>query len=99
MGGDPSNRKPVGAEPRAPLREGRLPASGGMQGQVRRTAMPTRHLVVGGGMTGHAAAAAIREADRAGTVAMLAAEPERPYARPPLSKGLWLGKPEDEVFL
>ena len=61
--------------------------------------MPTRHLVVGGGMTGHAAAAAIRETDPGGAIAMLAAEPERPYARPPLSKGLWLGKPEEEVFL
>ena len=50
-------------------------------------------------MTGHAAAAAIREADPGASVAMLAAEPERPYARPPLSKGLWLGKREDEVFL
>ncbi len=61
--------------------------------------MATRYLIVGGGMTGHAAAAAIREADPGGAVAMLAAEPERPYARPPLSTGLWLGKPEDKVFL
>lgn len=50
-------------------------------------------------MTGHAAAAAIREADPGADIAMLAAEPDRPYARPPLSKGLWLGKPEQEVFL
>lgn len=58
-----------------------------------------RHLIVGGGMTGHAAAAAIREADPEGAIAMLAAEPERPYARPPLTKGLWLGKPEESVWL
>ena len=50
-------------------------------------------------MTGHAAAAAIREADPEGAIAMLAAEPERPYARPPLTKGLWLGKPEESVWL
>jgi NADPH-dependent 2,4-dienoyl-CoA reductase/sulfur reductase-like enzyme len=58
-----------------------------------------RYLVVGGGMTGHAAAQAIREVDPEGAVTMLAAEVERPYARPPLSKGLWLGKPEEKVFL
>ncbi len=59
----------------------------------------SRYLIVGGGMTGHAAAAAIREADPDGGIAMLSAEPDRPYARPPLSKGLWLGKPEEQVFL
>ncbi len=58
-----------------------------------------RYLVVGGGMTGHAAAAAIREVDPNGTIAMIAAEQDRPYARPPLSKGLWLGKAEESVWL
>ncbi len=58
-----------------------------------------RYLIVGGGMTGHAAAAAIREADPEGAIEMIAAEPDRPYARPPLSKGLWLGKPEEKVWL
>jgi NADPH-dependent 2,4-dienoyl-CoA reductase/sulfur reductase-like enzyme len=62
--------------------------------------MPTqRYLIVGGGMTGHAAAAAIREADPEGAIAILSEEPVRPYARPPLSKGLWLGKPEQSVWL
>jgi 3-phenylpropionate/trans-cinnamate dioxygenase ferredoxin reductase subunit len=59
----------------------------------------TRYLIVGGGMTGHAAAAAIAATDPAGSVAMLAAEPDRPYARPPLSKGLWLGKDEESVWM
>jgi NADPH-dependent 2,4-dienoyl-CoA reductase/sulfur reductase-like enzyme len=58
-----------------------------------------RYLVVGGGMTGHAAAAAIRELDPSGTLAMFGADPERPYARPPLSKGLWFGKPEEKIWL
>ncbi len=58
-----------------------------------------RYLIVGGGMTGHAAATAIREADPGGALAMIAAEPDRPYARPPLTKGLWLGKPEEKVWL
>jgi len=59
----------------------------------------TRYLIVGGGMAGHAAAAAIRELDGEAPLAMIAAEPERPYARPPLSKGLWLGKAEESVWL
>jgi NADPH-dependent 2,4-dienoyl-CoA reductase/sulfur reductase-like enzyme len=58
-----------------------------------------RYLIVGGGMTGHAAAAAIREADPKGSIAMISADTERPYARPPLTKGLWLGKAEDTVWL
>jgi NADPH-dependent 2,4-dienoyl-CoA reductase/sulfur reductase-like enzyme len=58
-----------------------------------------RYVVVGGGMTGHAAAAAIRELDRDAPLAMISAEPDAPYARPPLSKGLWLGKPEEKVWL
>jgi 3-phenylpropionate/trans-cinnamate dioxygenase ferredoxin reductase subunit len=58
-----------------------------------------RHLIVGGGMTGHAAAAAIREADPGAHIEMISQEPDRPYARPPLSKGLWLGKAEESVWL
>ncbi len=58
-----------------------------------------RYLIIGGGMTGHAAAAAIREADREGAIAILSEESVRPYARPPLSKGLWMGKPEQSVWL
>ena len=57
-----------------------------------------RYLVVGGGLAAHAAASAIRKLDRDGSLALLSAEPERPYARPPLSKGLWAGKPEESVF-
>jgi NADPH-dependent 2,4-dienoyl-CoA reductase/sulfur reductase-like enzyme len=59
----------------------------------------TRYLIIGGGMAGHAAAAALREADPAGAIALLGEERERPYARPPLSKGLWQGKPEETVWL
>ncbi len=59
----------------------------------------TRYLIVGGGMTGHAAATAIREADPTGAIAMIAEERHPPYARPPLSKGLWAGKPRETVFL
>jgi 3-phenylpropionate/trans-cinnamate dioxygenase ferredoxin reductase component len=58
-----------------------------------------RYLIVGGGMTGHAAAVAIRELDPDGRLAILSAEDDRPYARPPLSKGLWLGKEEASIWL
>jgi NADPH-dependent 2,4-dienoyl-CoA reductase/sulfur reductase-like enzyme len=58
-----------------------------------------RHLIVGGGMTAHAAAQAIRELQPDASITLLSAEPERPYARPPLSKGLWLGKGEETVWL
>jgi NADPH-dependent 2,4-dienoyl-CoA reductase/sulfur reductase-like enzyme len=60
----------------------------------------TQHLIVGGGMAGHAAAAAIREVDREAAIALVGEEPDPPYARPPLSKALWLGKQQrEDVFL
>lgn len=50
------------------------------------------YLIVGGGMTAAAAAQAICEVDEAADVAVVSAEANRPYDRPPLSKGLWTGK-------
>ena len=58
-----------------------------------------RYLIVGAGMTAHAAAQAIRELDPRGSITMLGAEPHPPYARPPLSKALWKGQAEDSVWL
>jgi NADPH-dependent 2,4-dienoyl-CoA reductase/sulfur reductase-like enzyme len=57
------------------------------------------YLIIGGGMTAAAAAKGIREVDPQGSIRILAAEPHRPYARPPLSKALWQGKPEESVWL
>ena len=57
-----------------------------------------RYLIVGGGMTGDSACRGIRDHDASGTIGMLAAEPHEPYARPPLTKGLWAGKEESSVF-
>lgn len=58
------------------------------------------YVIVGGGMTGHAAAQGIRSVDRSGSIAMLAEEPDAPYARPPLSKALWTsGQAEGSVRL
>jgi len=58
-----------------------------------------RYLIVGGGMTAHAAAAGIREVDPTGTLGLVGDDPNRPYLRPPLSKGLWAGKPVAEIWL
>lgn len=57
-----------------------------------------RYLIIGGGMTADAAARAIRESDPAGSIGIIAAEPHPPYNRPPLSKGLWKGDPESNVW-
>jgi NADPH-dependent 2,4-dienoyl-CoA reductase/sulfur reductase-like enzyme len=58
-----------------------------------------RYLIVGGGMTGHAAATAIHEADPGAAIGMIGEERHPPYARPPLSKGLWRGAGRESVFL
>jgi len=58
----------------------------------------TKYLVVGGGLAADGAVEGIRELDQAGGIVLLAAEPDPPYTRPWLSKGLWLGKPYERVF-
>lgn len=60
--------------------------------------MKYRYVIIGGGMTADAAARAIRAADPAGTIGLISAEREAPYARPPLSKGLWKGDPESGIW-
>jgi NADPH-dependent 2,4-dienoyl-CoA reductase/sulfur reductase-like enzyme len=57
-----------------------------------------RYLIVGGGMTADAACRGIREHDATGSIALVGEEAVAPYARPPLSKALWKGKPEDSVW-
>ena len=49
-------------------------------------------------MAADAAVRGIRELDPDGSVAIISAEPDPPYARPPLSKGLWKGRPIDKVW-
>jgi NADPH-dependent 2,4-dienoyl-CoA reductase/sulfur reductase-like enzyme len=56
------------------------------------------YLIVGGGMTAAAAARAIRETDPTAAIGLISAEPHPPYARPPLSKGLWKGDPEAGIW-
>jgi 3-phenylpropionate/trans-cinnamate dioxygenase ferredoxin reductase subunit len=56
------------------------------------------YLIIGGGMTADAAAHGIREEDSRGTIAIVGAESDPPYNRPPLSKGLWKGGELDEIW-
>src|SRR5438876_8164868 len=56
------------------------------------------YLLVGGGMTADAAAQALHEADPAGSVALVGAEPHPPYDRPPLSKARWKGEREEKSW-
>jgi NADPH-dependent 2,4-dienoyl-CoA reductase/sulfur reductase-like enzyme len=58
-----------------------------------------RYLIIGGGMTGHAAAAAIRELDPMGALGMIGQEQVPPYARPSLSRALWTEPGRRQVFL
>lgn len=56
------------------------------------------YLVIGAGMAGEAAAHALREAAPNATIALLGAEADPPYDRPPLSKKLWKGGKEADIF-
>jgi 3-phenylpropionate/trans-cinnamate dioxygenase ferredoxin reductase component len=57
-----------------------------------------RYLIVGAGMTAHAACRGIRDLDAEGTIAVIGDEPFPPYKRPPLSKALWKGKDEASIW-
>jgi 3-phenylpropionate/trans-cinnamate dioxygenase ferredoxin reductase subunit len=57
-----------------------------------------RYLIVGGGMTADAACRGIRDHDPGGSIGLVGEELHPPYARPPLSKGLWQGKDEATVW-
>jgi len=57
-----------------------------------------QYVIVGGGMTADAAVNGIREADPSGSVGLIGAEQDKPYNRPPLSKGLWKGEGPDSIW-
>jgi 3-phenylpropionate/trans-cinnamate dioxygenase ferredoxin reductase subunit len=57
-----------------------------------------RYLIVGGGMTADAACKGIRARDSDGSIGLVGEEAHPPYARPPLSKGLWKGDEEDSIW-
>jgi 3-phenylpropionate/trans-cinnamate dioxygenase ferredoxin reductase component len=56
------------------------------------------YLIIGGGMTADAAVRGIREIDPDGSIGIIGMETDPPYNRPPLSKGLWKGKPFDSIW-
>lgn len=57
------------------------------------------YVLVGGGLASARAVEGIREADPKGSILLVAAEKRLPYHRPPLTKGLLLGKKKpSEVF-
>ncbi|MEV1328435.1 FAD-dependent oxidoreductase [Micromonospora costi] len=57
-------------------------------------------VIVGAGLAGARAAQTLREEGFDGRVILLGEEPERPYERPPLSKGLLLGAtPRHDVYV
>jgi 3-phenylpropionate/trans-cinnamate dioxygenase ferredoxin reductase subunit len=58
--------------------------------------MPTEpgYVIVGASLAGAKAAETLRDEGFAGPIVLIGQEPERPYERPPLSKGYLLGKDE-----
>jgi 3-phenylpropionate/trans-cinnamate dioxygenase ferredoxin reductase component len=57
-----------------------------------------KYFIVGGGMTADAAVTGIRSIDATGSIALVSAETDKPYDRPPLSKALWNGKPVESIW-
>lgn len=57
-----------------------------------------KYLIIGGGLGGDAATRGIRELDADGSVGLLSMEPDAPYMRPNLSKGLWKGRPIEKIW-
>ena len=56
------------------------------------------YIIIGGGMTADAAVRGIRELDATKPIGLIGAEEDPPYARPPLSKGLWKGEAYESVW-
>ncbi|MGH3466566.1 MAG: NAD(P)/FAD-dependent oxidoreductase [Thermocrispum sp.] len=57
-------------------------------------------VIVGASLTGASAAQTLREEDFGGRIVLVGAEPERPYERPPLSKGFILGETKrDKLYV
>jgi 3-phenylpropionate/trans-cinnamate dioxygenase ferredoxin reductase component len=57
-----------------------------------------QYLIVGGGLSGDAAVRGIREIDGEGSIGLISKEPDPPYMRPNLSKGLWKGRPVEKIW-
>lgn len=57
-----------------------------------------KYLIIGGGLAGDAATRGIHELDVDGSIGMISQEPDPPYMRPNLSKGLWKGRPVEKIW-
>lgn len=57
-----------------------------------------KYLIIGGGLAGDSAVRGIRELDTNGSIGMISMEPDPPYTRPNLSKGLWKGRPVEKIW-
>src|SRR5204863_7517192 len=57
-----------------------------------------KYLIIGGGMTADSAVSGIREIDSQGSVGIFSMEADKPYDRPPLTKGLWKDKPLESIW-
>jgi 3-phenylpropionate/trans-cinnamate dioxygenase ferredoxin reductase component len=57
-----------------------------------------KYLIVGAGMTADSAISGIREIDPNGTIGLIGLEPDKPYDRPPLTKGLWKDKTFESIW-
>lgn len=57
-----------------------------------------KYLIIGGGLAGDAATKGIRELDTEGSIGVISMEPDPPYMRPNLSKGLWKGRPVEKIW-
>src|SRR3970282_1527376 len=57
-----------------------------------------KYLIIGGGLAGDGATRGIRELDPDGSIGLLGMEPDPPYMRPNLSKGLWKGRPLEKIW-
>jgi len=57
-----------------------------------------KYLIIGGGMTGDAVVKGIRERDTQSSIGMIGSETDMPYSRPPLTKGMWKGRPLEKIW-
>ena len=58
----------------------------------------TPYVIIGASLAGAKAAQGLREAGFDGPITLVGDEAERPYERPPLSKGYLLGQSEREAI-
>jgi NADPH-dependent 2,4-dienoyl-CoA reductase/sulfur reductase-like enzyme len=56
------------------------------------------YFIIGAGMSGEAAAQALRHTDANASIGLIGDEAHPPYDRPPLTKGLWKGGNEAEIW-